>query len=1190
MTQPWLSLAIVVLVLLAITLWYVWWQWQYHNDTFIHAQKEIQRANGGQDPYDSTRILMLGNEEDNRLLCRSWSLTDGTESWFGQWWFDAQCSLLCVPYSLQTTEKKRLIRQNDWQKMVAALVRSRPQRPLDALILTLPLADLQGDAYAYLSERCQQIQQVCGLSLPIYLLISGIEAQDGVRTLLRQRQLPSHALESAIGSAISCPREAVWKPQWIDDALENTRFSLRQAITELGALSGSTPASLFCLPEFFPSLAAPLHAGFDGLLSSNARDEPPLLRGIWFIAHHIVDEKPQMAFCQRLLHDKIIAERGLALPVRRLLRLNLRRHFILLAGYSALCVVWLTVMVWRWPSQHDNALLLHNQLQNLATQIAPGDTPGERSAARYWRMVNDVPQWHFRSLIWPGSLFSRTDSKLSETFHHATLSSLLAPAMNSICLQHQSATRGDGLRERDDLQAEERYRQILFLLEQTKQMETRYLPLLQLTQVKRPTVQTLAEVSSTVWGVNVEVAALPATSELNEMLATLPFSQLNLPDASELTQRNSEQFTRETRRWLEQIYDNASLEIYAGQLDDLLQTFSSDAEINADFVRLLMRQISRLQNALTTLNSLHQDAAHSPARLALDTLLTQAQALRLLDRTAIHNLLNDEEQRRQQLMAQIDRSSLHFSTLTAQSAQGEFHVSPDVLALQKSLRDLLNQPFWQRGAPGQSLPESPGYPGDPQIQQAATLFAGYQRYSEQLPDSLWRPRLSELAQNAVERAMRQALYRGVPATAPAREIDTGNADRVIAALTALNRPALASALRQQVAAQIIARVNDEGGARLPDIRPPPVNYATPERAQASGQQVMGWAAAQTAQISATLTRYQPPVEWLSAQRPWLTTAQNQQITRWVSSLETLMRLQQQDPTSTPTQLQTLAATLPTLTAQNCQSELAAFRTAGQQDFYSASLNALLSATAQNCQQLRQQGSIGTVQNIFTLYNHWLAGRFPFTALPHAPDADVDRVRELVSLLAELPPETLAEQPALIRQLAAAQPLLSALISPDGVVVRVNWRTERNQEAGADQIVDWQLNGNQQTLTWPGGSRADLHWRSGDNLTFSLRWAANSAWRPVPETAVVGLSVAGETVRWHWQGAWALLRMIDQQRVGGALAQPVPLRFSLPVSDGRQRSQTTVNIQFSLLNAQDNTPLPWVILTEQGFSGEHQWNR
>lgn len=71
MTQPWLTLLIILLVLLAMTLWCVWWQWEYRNDTFNRAQKEIQRACTSQDPYDSVRILMLGDEEDNRLLCRS---------------------------------------------------------------------------------------------------------------------------------------------------------------------------------------------------------------------------------------------------------------------------------------------------------------------------------------------------------------------------------------------------------------------------------------------------------------------------------------------------------------------------------------------------------------------------------------------------------------------------------------------------------------------------------------------------------------------------------------------------------------------------------------------------------------------------------------------------------------------------------------------------------------------------------------------------------------------------------------------------------------------------------------------------------------------------------------------------------------------------------------------------------------
>lgn len=1177
MTQPWLTLLIVVLVLLAITVWCVWWQWENRNDTFNRAQKEIQRACGDQDPYDSMRILMLGDEDDNRLLCRSWSLTDGMEYWFGQWWFNQRCRLLCLPQALQATEKKRLIRQNNWQKMLAALVKSRPQRPLDALIITLPLEALLDDeaARASLLNNCQQIQQVCGLSLPIYLLVSGIESQEGVAELLAQ--LPEDARLNPIGSAISVAREAIWKPQWLDDALDNTRASLRQLITELGALQGQTPAALFRLPEFFPPLATPLHDYFDNLFNSNARDEPPLLRGIWFVARSVANGKPQMQFCQSLLSGKIAAESGLALPVRRLLRLNLRRHFVTLACYSCLCVLWLIAMTWSWRYQHNNALLLHDRLQILATQTVRTDAPGERSAALYWRVLNAVPQWQFRSVVWPGSLFSRTDTKLRETFHNATLASLLVPATYSICLQNQS----EKVAEREDMLSEERYRQIQQILTQARQMESRYLPLLQLMQVKQPTVQTLATVSASVWGVTVDTDSLPSQEALNEMFATLNLSVLRLPDASELTQRNSDIFSREAMRWLEQNYGNTSLDNNEEQLEQLLTLFSNGTNVTPLFVRSLVRQVSRLQGTLTTINNLSRDATHSPIRLPLDELLTQARTLRLIDNGVIQEVLRHEALLRQRFLAQVDGSRLHFSSLTEQSPEGDFSVSPDILALQKSLRDLLNQPFWQSGT-RQSTVNETTYPGNQQLQQALALYGGYERFMQQLSDSIWRPRLTLLAQQAVENAMRQALYAGAADTVQNSNISTASADSVVDAFNQLNRPQYATALRQQIAAQVIARIRQDGGALLPAVNPPAINYASAEQAQISSQKVAGWATAQAEQISGALTRYQPDIDWLDKQRTWLTPGDNQLIARWSSSLGAMQRLQQQDPGSPSLQMTTLAATLPAMNAQNCQSELAPFSVSGGNDFYSQSLNALVNTSLQKCQQLRQQASIGAAQQIFTLYNVWLAGHFPFTAVPHAPDADVDRVRELTVLLAQLPQETLSEQPPLIQQLAAAKPLLAALVSPEGVTVRIIWRTSRNREAGADQIADWQIVGNQQTIGYLNGT-TDLHWRTGDNLSFSLRWAANSVWRPMSGLSQTGVTVSGDTGRWRWQGAWSLLRMIEQQRIGGALTQPLPLRFSLPVGDGQQQSQATVFCQVALLDPQGKAPLPWIPLTEQGLS-------
>lgn len=89
---------------------------------------------------------------------------------------------------------------------------------------------------------------------------------------------------------------------------------------------------------------------------------------------------------------------------------------------------------------------------------------------------------------------------------------------------------------------------------------------------------------------------------------------------------------------------------------------------------------------------------------------------------------------------------------------------------------------------------------------------------------------------------------------------------------------------------------------------------------------------------------------------------------------------------------------------------------------------------------------------------------------------------------------------------------------------------------------------------------------------------------MPGLSQTGVTVSGDTGRWRWQGSWSLLRMIEQQRVGGALTQPLPLRFSLPVGDGQKQLQSTVFWQVTLLDGQSKAPLPWIPLTEQGLSG------
>ncbi|MCZ6319161.1 efflux RND transporter permease subunit, partial [Escherichia coli] len=54
-------------------------------------------------------------------------------------------------------------------------------------------------------------------------------------------------------------------------------------------------------------------------------------------------------------------------------------------------------------------------------------------------------------------------------------------------------------------------------------------------------------------------------------------------------------------------------------------------------------------------------------------------ALRLIDNSVVQELLRHETLLRQRFLAQVDGSRLHFSSLTEQSPEGQFSVSPDLL-------------------------------------------------------------------------------------------------------------------------------------------------------------------------------------------------------------------------------------------------------------------------------------------------------------------------------------------------------------------------------------------------------------------------------------------------------------------------------------------------------------------------------
>lgn len=183
----------------------------------------------------------------------------------------------------------------------------------------------------------------------------------------------------------------------------------------------------------------------------------------------------------------------------------------------------------------------------------------------------------------------------------------------------------------------------------------------------------------------------------------------------------------------------------------------------------------------------------------------------------------------------------------------------------------------------------------------------------------------------------------------------------------------------------------------------------------------------------------------------------------------------------------------------------------------------------------------------------LAGRFPFVDLsttPNAPDADTEAVRALLEMYdrveAPLGPEaaeiiaTLPEGdgPAdFMRRLGEVRAFLGPVLLPEDPEVRsaldfrVELRTNRSAERGADQIVDWILTVAEDSAAYRGSSTGEaLRWRLGEEVSVTLQWATESGRRPASSAPRMSATVDDRNITWRYRGPWALLRLFADHRI------------------------------------------------------------
>lgn len=179
-----------------------------------------------------------------------------------------------------------------WDPFLSLCRRYRPDRPFDALVVSVPAALLMdGDASSGLdlATRAKVIQRRLwlaqhrfALQFPVYLVVSGCEAIPGFTAFARALPPTLHA--SMLGWSSPYELDAPFQPTWIDTGMDEVTRDVQDACAELCALApaGHDSAEYFMLPAQLDTLRRSLQIFTEELMLTPADHESFLLRGFYF--------------------------------------------------------------------------------------------------------------------------------------------------------------------------------------------------------------------------------------------------------------------------------------------------------------------------------------------------------------------------------------------------------------------------------------------------------------------------------------------------------------------------------------------------------------------------------------------------------------------------------------------------------------------------------------------------------------------------------------------------------------------------------------------------------------------------------------------------------------------------------------------------------------------------------------------
>lgn len=1233
-------LVILALVALGALYWWLRTQSGAAIRTFYNAVRKMEHDQGTQDRYQTPWLMLVGDPREGALLAPDWQLAPvGRPAWFGRWWADPDGSLLVVPQSLFLPEEGGTAPAFVWRRLLGMLLRLRGQRPLDGVIWVVPLSRLMNEAQLASDaitarRRFSELMQRLGLSLPVQVMVTCMEDMPGFLELLDA--LPDEARERLLGWSSPYSLDAGWQGYWLDDGLDQVMQALQATVMEVGALRGELGEDLYRLPGQLDSLRTHLRALLEPVFQGNTHGEAPRLRGIYFSGARALggpadpwavgtgEGQPQQpAFAAGLWRQRFLAEQGLAQAVPRILYLRQRwqRVTAVVAGVVGVC--WLLGMVWVWHDERQDAQVLTRLVKQVqSTHMPAKDAVRRKDVARrklqdFWTLLRDAPRWHFSALVYPSSWLSDQNARMDEILRTVARSEAIAPILQLeqaelkrlLAIQPERRVRVEGMVP-EDWPNYVKARELAYGAA-TLERQNRWLA--DALSGDKGVLEPLSQIGNDTLGMELNTGSLHRRAYYDNVLRGLGGSGFEALDLRASRKEASENFRALMLRWQEQYFLADNFVAPAAYLSQHLKSFRLGQGSSLADLESIRARVARLQDILAMTNTTWSHANGEELVAGYGDLMETVRQSTMLGPRVEQGVKAEGEKLRSRFHEQwVAGARDEDRTLLQRQAGNTLALQDHVVALDRAIDDLLRRDFTVaalRKDSGDANPRSLRNVDARALTQAFSYVESYRAFiaSAMAPiPSDYREGMRNAAGEAVARAVWASLVaspeRAPGATGRVFDVPVDQAMQVLQALLEVGRHDLAGSLRGQLTRMAMADVN---GA-LASIDGMPLFTQRYDIAQWDGSRELGlrlFRASDVQDLKTSLTQQfgaiqgscegaAPALAWLQEQ-PELSVAEQDRVHRLAALSEEMVKYKAQNPTSSPALFEQLVARdFVEMDRGSCQQVLTtATLSTGAGDLARRS-QVLRDQAAQRCSDLQRQQAAQAWDALAVYFNQYLAGRFPFAYSLRTEDADPARVQHLVELIDThlaaaregLKWGQAADRPAaedFLTRLEQARAWLGPLLQRDksgalGLDMEVRWRTDRESERGADQVIAWSLHAADRQLDYPG-EPGRLLWNAGEPLHLLLRWAKDSGQRPGIDPLQPSMAVNDLEVGWEYRGPWALMRLLRTHVVAQRQPSPdytdFPLTLRVPVRGVTQgEPQALMFLRLSLMAQGGKQPL------------------